>query len=57
MKAKKGKSPGPCGTCVHFPICSKRAVKSAKPETDYCLWGTDSGLYMENVTKKRKEKK
>jgi len=42
-----GKSPGPCGTCIHFPICSKISVKNAQADTEYCLWGTDSNLYEE----------
>ena len=47
-----GKLPGTCGTCIHFPICSKVSVKNAKEDTEYCLWGTKSGLYVE-VNKKQ----
>lgn len=37
-----------CGDCVHFPICSKNNVKRAQRDTDYCLWGIQSGLFVDN---------
>lgn len=42
---RTGRLSGTCGECVHFPICSLPGAKSATPENDYCLWGTDKNFY------------
>lgn len=44
-----GKTGGTCGTCIHFPVCSMPGAKGTTPETDYCLWGTKSGLYKQST--------
>lgn len=36
--AMVGKGSTKCGNCVHFPICSKQAIKNVKEDTDYCQW-------------------